>query len=312
MSLRSLARIAVVAIAAAFFIGRLGEFYWLFDLFSHFRPHYAALLLVGTVVLASFRDLIGASAALLLAVFVGWPVLQDLSTPAPHATQADQPALRVLTLNAWFRNKDMARIAQVIESSQADVVVVQELDREGMQPLLALLKSYPYSAMQAAQNRHGAAIVSRWPIASAEAIELDGSHVDAQLASIQWRGQVVDVLGVHLTWPVTQEHATARNAQWQALAEWMKQRKGAWVAAGDLNLTPWSPIFEHANGVQHCFDTRRHIGTWPAWIAPAGIQIDHCFASREWDISTTELLEPIGSDHRPVLMRATLRSAPMH
>lgn len=309
MLLRWLTRIAVLALAAVFLLSRLGEHHWLLDLFSHFRPHYAVLLLLGAVALILLRDTLAASAALAVAIAAGWPVLHDVATARASTQFGDQPELRVLTVNAWFRNDDIARVAEAIESSGADVVIVQELSRVTIEPLIERLKSYPYRALDAAEDRHGAAIVSRWPIETSKAISLDGSRVLSQLATIRWQAQSVDVLGVHLTWPMTGGLAAARNAQWNALIQWMTEHEGAWIVAGDLNLTPWSPFFDRAAHVEHCFENQRYIGTWPAWMAPAGIQIDHCFTSSEWQIVSTQLLPPTGSDHRPVLMRAQLRRA---
>ncbi|MET0987768.1 MAG: endonuclease/exonuclease/phosphatase family protein, partial [Steroidobacteraceae bacterium] len=197
-------RFALVLVCAAFATGLLGRHWWVFDLFAPFRVQYGYVLLSCAILLSLLRDVRWAAPAWAAAVFVAWPVmLSELPSDAAASVAAqEQPAFKVLTLNAWFRNEDIGRVARYLASSDADVILVQEFNRERMDKLAATLPTYPHTAFAAAEDKDGAAILSRWPIESAHPLQLADASRHAQWALVRWHGTAVQVVGVHLPWPL--------------------------------------------------------------------------------------------------------------
>jgi endonuclease/exonuclease/phosphatase (EEP) superfamily protein YafD len=300
-------QIAFVLVLIAFAIGLLGERVWAFDLLSHFRVQYGYALLVCALLLSWLRVGRWAVPAWMSAAFVAWPVLlSHLPTKASaHGAAQSLPSFKVVTLNAWFRNENVERIARYLATSEADVIVIQEFDSRRMRELMALLPDYPHSALDAAQDRHGAAILSRWPIESSQPLSLSTGARHAQWARVRWHSTAVEVVGVHLPWPLGARVSAQRNQELYALAQWMRTRTGPLVVAGDFNLSPWSPHFvaalEQAQA-QDAFASQRPLRTWPTRFAPLGIRIDHCWTSQDWHVAQAIRGPDVGSDHYPLLV----------
>lgn len=307
------ARIGCVLVSVAFVFGLLGAHWWLFDLCAHFRVQYGYALLVCAVLLTLFRDFRWAIPAWIAAVWISWP--HALSLPhvdaAASVAAEDQPTFKVLTLNAWYRNHDTAQVARYLATSDADVILVQEFDGKRMRELVAALPSYPHAALAAAADRRGAAILSRWPIESSQPLPLATARRHAQWALVRWHSMPVQVVAVHLPWPLGPRVSRERNQQLRELSQWMRQADGPVVVGGDFNLSPWSPHFDAALELANARDaigSRPGMSTWPTQFPPLGIQIDHCLVSHEWQVMRIARGPRVGSDHYPVLVELRLDS----
>jgi endonuclease/exonuclease/phosphatase (EEP) superfamily protein YafD len=302
---RRFARVGTCLVAACYAVGLLGAQSWLLDLFSHFRVQYAALLAVVALALTLLRDARFAIAAWIASCWVGWPLMRSAVPTQATAGVAQHAAatLKVVTLNAWYRNDDTPRIARYLDASGADLVLVQEFDSARMRELIAALRSYPHHAMEAAADRHGAAVLSRWPIEAAASLPLARAKRHAQWARLQWDGTSIEVVAVHLPWPLGGDSSRVRNAELDALADWMRQAQRPVIVGGDFNQTPWSRHFARAlrhAGAASALAANPDLGTWPTTFPPLGIQIDHCFVSRDWHVVGVRRGPNVGSDHYPV------------
>jgi endonuclease/exonuclease/phosphatase (EEP) superfamily protein YafD len=235
------------------------------------------------------------------------PYVANPSVPAAVATTREQ-TFRLMSLNVWFRNPDMARIAQYIEQSQADAVVLLELTPPQADMLAPLLPTYPHYHID--PSRMGAAVFTKWPVISAESVPLSQGGAVAARLMLDWGGTPVSVLGVHLNWPLGPRNSMFRNQELSSLAAFSKAQRGPLLVAGDFNLTPWSEYFSDALEQSGLHDAAIGFGlgrTWPAQFAPLGIRIDHCLLSRHWRAVNTRLGPSLGSDHLPLLADVSLR-----
>jgi endonuclease/exonuclease/phosphatase (EEP) superfamily protein YafD len=105
------------------------------------------------------------------------------------------------------------------------------------------------------------------------------------------------------------ELMSRRDLAVSRLAQEIRQHPGPWIAGGDFNLTPYSPVFRvllEESGLQ---ETRSR-GAWaPSWLAdfwPLAMRIDHVLVTRELCSEPSEVGPEIGSDHRPVRVRLHL------
>ena len=309
---------AAAGVSAAFVLGLLGRQHWLLDLLSHFRVQYAAALAACGLGLWLLRRRRRAVAALAAALGVAATVLMHAGAPLPAAqavtpafhVQAASPAFRFVTFNQRMGNPGAAAIGAWLESSQADVVALQELDTPlAVQQLAAALPSYPH-----VQARFGlwsdVTFFSRWPIVSAQDVELSPGGARALLVRIDWRGQPLTLLGVHLHWPMGAHNSRQRDAALQALAALAQAVPGPLLIGGDFNITPWSPVFGAALQASPLADCARGQGllhSWPTFLAPASIRIDHCLASPHWRVQQVSAGPALGSDHRPMLNQLELK-----
>jgi endonuclease/exonuclease/phosphatase (EEP) superfamily protein YafD len=156
----------------------------------------------------------------------------------------------------------------------------------------------------------GAAVFTRWPVLDAESVPLAKEGAIAARVKIDWQGTVLDVLGLHLNWPLGPRNSAYRNEELGALVAFARAQPGPLIVAGDLNLTPWSEHFRAALAASGLQDAALGFGlhrSWPAQFAPAGIRIDHCLLSPHWRSISADTGPWLGSDHLPVIADLQLR-----
>lgn len=278
-----------------------GRYAWQLDLFAHFRVQYAVMFVTAALVFLTLGHRWFALLSFAGAVVSAAPIVQYIGLPAQPA-EARTADFRLVSFNVFYRNHDYARIAGYLEGTNADAIVLQELNEEGATQLHALLPSYPHSYIE--PSRYGATVFSRWPMTTTETVPLSPDGARAAHVVLDWHGSQVAVLGVHLHWPLGQRNSRYRNAELSGLAEFAKSQQAPLLVAGDFNTTPWSVHFQDAvqrSGLSDCALGLGVEPSWPALLPLLGIRIDHCLASKQWrsvEVSTGPL---VGSDHRPLI-----------
>ncbi|GFE78151.1 hypothetical protein GCM10011487_01510 [Steroidobacter agaridevorans] len=305
-----LAILGTAAVWLCLLAGLLGQFAWPFDLFAHFRVQYAALFVLLACLLMLLRRFgiaVAAAVGFGVSVVPLLPYVASESVSTAVATTREE-TFRLLSFNVWFRNPDMAQVAEYIEKSQADAVVLLELTPPQVEMLAPLLPTYPHYHID--PSRMGAAVFTKWPVISAESVPLSQGGAVAARLMLDWQGTPVSVLGVHLNWPLGPRNSAFRNQELNSLAAFSKAQRGPLLVAGDFNLTPWSEYFSDALEQSGLHDAALGFGlsrSWPSQFAPVGIRIDHCLLSRHWRAVSTKLGPALGSDHLPLVADVSLR-----
>ncbi|TWU47025.1 endonuclease/exonuclease/phosphatase family protein [Rubripirellula reticaptiva] len=234
---------------------------------------------------------------------------------------ADDPIeVRVLSYNIHHgegvdRKIDLARIARVVASVNADIVALQEVDQNvkrsgGVDQPAELAKltamSVVFGGNISLQDGHyGNAILSRWPIAE---------HVNRLLPNLN-SGEQRGVIQAYVQTPITKtplmilathfDHrsdGSERFASAQAINELvMKHPQSPAILAGDLNDGPDSKTLLELK--RHwTASSEKPMPTIP--VAKPTKQIDFVlFHPKErWSVhETTVLDEAVASDHRAIL-----------
>jgi endonuclease/exonuclease/phosphatase (EEP) superfamily protein YafD len=299
---RTLAVVGAIAAAIGLVAGMLGGYAWPLDLFAHFRVQYTLVFAIAALVLLILGRRLFAALSFAGALVSAVPIVPYVGLPSQSA-EARSVDFRLVTFNVFFRNHDYQRIAKYLESTNADAIVLQEINKAQATQLQALLPSYPHAYLESS-SRYGAAVFSRWPMTSAESLLLSPAGAQAAHVVLDWHGSAVAVLGVHLHWPLGPHNSQWRNAELARVAEFASSQQTALLVAGDFNITPWSTHFQDAVSRSGLIDCALGLGIEPSWPAPLpllGIRIDHCLASKHWrsvDVSTGPF---VGSDHRPLI-----------
>jgi endonuclease/exonuclease/phosphatase (EEP) superfamily protein YafD len=254
-----------------------------------------------------------------------------LFVPAPSASGASEPTLRVLTFNALGYAANPKPQVDMISSQDTEVVFLQELN-PALAALLAseLAEQYPYQALDPQPGVHGMGVLSKYPLLPAgEALSLDWVG-EPQVLEMAWQGQRVTLVNFHMipstlgTLPILGDQSLYRQAEAQAIVE-LARRRGPLIAAGDANTTPTSQAYrilagtlqdtwaEAGFGFGHTFPGSDGPGSSrpslagiavPMWLA----RIDYIFASPQWRVVNTNLAPFDGvSDHRGVVADIVLR-----
>ncbi|MFL6550561.1 MAG: endonuclease/exonuclease/phosphatase family protein [Povalibacter sp.] len=298
------ASVLTISIWLAFFVGLAGRWWWFADLFSHFRVQYAILLLLCAASLLSLKRWRIGLLAGMGSLLMGASVLWYSGLGAQQAMAADGQPFRFVTFNKYFRNNDAARIGRYLESTQADVIAMQEVESsQFLVDVRPFMPSYPHMYVTT-RMRHGVVVLSRWPLRHAETIELVPGGAQIAKAEIDWRGQPITLMGVHLHWPIGAHDVSLRNAELERLLALAHEVHEPLIIGGDFNLTAWSPNYQAVRQdpvVRDCAEGHGMPVTWPTLFPPMGIRIDQCLHSKDWDVTQVASGPMLGSDHYPTI-----------
>lgn len=280
---------------------------WPFELFSHFRPQYAAVALLLALFLAWRRRPALAGLAAALALWNALPIAQR-ALAEPPAVACAGPTFNVATINLQYSNTDHARFRDWLAAHPADLVVVQELTGAWMDSL-AGQPDHPHRYLLAREDAYGIGVLSRWPLESVGSIDLAGDGLPSIDGIVDVAGWRIRFLGLHTHWPVLPDLARSRDTALQQAAGVVRGTDLPVILLGDLNLTPDSPSFARlleASGLRDASGGRRWRPTWQAGFWPLSLRIDHILVSPQLCVEAVETGPSIGSDHRPVAARLRL------
>ncbi len=126
---RRLAVASLITLWCALLAAMLGRYAWPLDLFAHFRVQYTLLFLIVAILLFALRAPLLGALAIAGAVLGAIPIVSYMGVQTARA-EAGSAKFRVVTFNTWFRNHDYAAIGRFLEQTQADVIVLEERDRD--------------------------------------------------------------------------------------------------------------------------------------------------------------------------------------
>lgn len=278
-------------------------------------PVAQALVPIGAVVLVllaitslAFRAWAAALIFFVGALFSGAPALTPLQAGQDCDTAA---SMTVLSFNAKLSGADPAALAELIRTTESDVVVLLEADEALIEAVLAsggLGTVLPHRTREVSEGAaNGSVILSSYPLSQEE--NIPGSEFD-QVSAVATIAGVGDVrlAAVHPPPPVWQPHGWRIGID--SIATWVQQTPDdRLIIAGDLNASFAHPVLRRmASGLRVGAEAAGPLPrpTWPEEKPiPAFTAIDHIFAigatPAGWSSSHVE-----GSDHRAVVARWNL------
>lgn len=284
---------------------------WLVELAAHWQWAYATLGAAAMVLLALMLLRRAWWLPLPALVVAGAWLWQPATLPTAGAAAPGTPNAQVLkvgTTNLNLATTDFAPLRQWLASADApDVVFLQEFTELAQHALAddpALAARYPHRLAAPQPDPFGLAILSRHPLADAQALQPRTDYDTLRLrATLLWHGQPVHLSALHPMPPLSSAFARARDQALQDEAQHLAQAGGLGVMAGDLNTTPWARGLWGAEQAQ----MRRAglaVPTWPnAWGWLSVLPLDHVLASPGWRLADAHTGPDLGSDHRPMVVR---------
>ncbi|MBN8526419.1 MAG: endonuclease/exonuclease/phosphatase family protein [Planctomycetes bacterium] len=290
--LRLIAILAGAPPAAGLALAALAPTGWFVaQLASHWAPHLAVLALPLWCA-AGRRTVVGAACLALYAAAL-WPHLAAAHTgtaPPPRS-----PAHTAVSANLYIACPDHAPALAVVTASEPDLLLLIETraeDRAAMRDD----PRWPHQSWQTPRTVGGIGLLSRWPM-RAKAVALAGATaIDAR---IDTPDGALRVIGLHTWSPVGSTRNATNAAQLLELAGLVETEPGPLLVLGDLNATPSTPGLRrlHAAGLHP--PSGGEVRTWPSWLGPAGIAIDHVLA-RHLALGGAEAIDLPGSDHHAI------------
>jgi len=274
------------------------------ELTTHFRLQYVVAAVVCTVLMVGYQSWKFAGVALLCAILNGIYLAPYLRAKT-HDERTAQ-VVRIFHANVLWKNRNYGAVLDLIRSSDADLVVLQEVTEEWDNQLGVLEERYPFSKRVPLAEGAGMTLFSSYPLCDVEVLKFDDSSHIAIRAKAEINGEELLLLALHPTTPTSPKKFLNRNRQFKGAAELLNASSGHKVVIGDLNTTMWSPYFTNFVRAARLKDARIGFGLQTSWpvALPAFLRlpIDHCLVSEEVQVNRFQLGERTGSDHRPLIV----------
>ncbi len=304
--------VGVVGTALAFILGELGRYDWQLELLSHFAVQYAiALGVASAYFLIRGRGLLFVIATLAVLMpawrLAAYVPIWDAPTHATSGTQR----LRVMTINVRASNARYDDVRAVIERVDPDVVFLPENTDLWAAGLAPLRERYPYVIDGKSASVFSLFLFSRLPLSDAAIIQLpQPGGFPAIVARACREGAdndmtCVRIIGIHPPPPIAAEWAKKRDAVFSALPALIASPDAdRTIVLGDLNCTPWSPLFRDLMTATGLRSTAAGIDLSPTWYSrwlPFGLMIDHILVGTAITVQGHDVGGEVGSDHFPVV-----------
>jgi vancomycin resistance protein VanJ len=233
-----------------------------------------------------------------------------LFLPRADVILANQPSLKVMSFNTWWRNRSSKALTGLIQQEQPDLIFLQELNPE----IVLLLKNrlshlYPDNELHFYYEpgvKQG--IISRYPITPLGVSSEQGRVQKARLETPY--GQIM-VWNVHPLQPLSWSR---HYQQMVNLAAAIAGTEAPLIVAGDFNTTDQSETYGMVN--QYLTNAHWQAGWGFGFSFPASrfeieevpvppipmVRIDHIFYSDHFfGYNAYTVDDNVGSDHFPVV-----------
>lgn len=278
------------------------------ELANHFAMHGLVLSLFITPFLFRF----GAKrlGALLVFAVVYLATLTQPWSLLPHAASSSdaEGAVQVLCWNLLAKNTSYEGMVELVDQVDPDVLVLIEVAPSLLEQIPEIADRYPYSAALPALGGSGIAVFSRIPGTGFEKQDFDCAFQPAIVAKFPWKNSQTDlqIVALHPLSPIPVGRTKTRDQQLQAFLRWANDTGGPICVCGDFNTTPWTRSFQSLQDAGF-MDSRLGVGncpTWPSWLGPFGLPIDHALSKGSCEIFDREVIASShGSDHLPLRFR---------
>jgi endonuclease/exonuclease/phosphatase (EEP) superfamily protein YafD len=287
--------------------GAGARLHWGLELFSHFPAQLAGGLLVAVGLALWGGSRRWAAVGLLAMIPNAWAV-GSLYVGAPDAPTG-APTVRLTFANVLTMNRHHAAFMEQVRAADPDVLAVVELGAAWEAAIGAGVPHLPHRHTIPREDNFGMGLYSRWPIAHLEVVD---PVMPSIVAALDTPHGPLNVIVTHPIppmgpWPTLQRATILRD-----IARRAARVTGPVVVAGDLNASPWAPVFEdfiRDSGLRHGRMGRGLQISWPTFIPPLSIPIDHVFAGGGARIVAHEMGHHFGSDHLPLNARIEVAPA---
>jgi len=234
---------------------------------------------------------------------------------AADATMSD---IRVATANVLADNDAVGVLFESLAAQRADVVMLQEITPEQLVLLerTASWAQYPHRVLDARPGAHGSVIVSRLAIVDGGVVWPGGWPMTRALVEVPTGGRsvAVEMINVHVVAPLAADNISIWNAQLGDLEQLAANATAPLVIAGDFNATAQHGGVRALTG--HGLHDAHLVAGW-GWGAtfpadspvPALLRLDRILVSDLFEVTGFSRLEPLGSDHRPLIAQISLPRA---
>jgi len=298
---------ASIGVLIVTLLGFQGEWFYFFDLFSHFRVYLAVLSLMFALTAILITNRLSIYASIL-------SLMINVATIAPFVLSYGVPSydktFKLVTVNLWVYNPVKERAIQFLRTSNADVIVLNEASPNWKPYLKSLKDIYPYQYFRTNCLERGhcqMALLSKEPWSEIISSNNKANIPTYIMARFLHQDEEITVLGTHLIYPLEKGTAELQARQIDSISKIVNNVKGTIVLTGDFNFSQWS--FLHRQLIKDTELERAKGGIIASWISRSlfiRLPIDHTYLRSKKGTARMELGPKIGSDHLPIITNINL------
>ncbi|MEM9774345.1 MAG: endonuclease/exonuclease/phosphatase family protein [Chloroflexota bacterium] len=305
----ALVEIGCLVILIFTIVGLFGRFHWIADLTNHPRPFWllGAVIAAGLTAFSSQRFIF--YAAIVSILINGYFVLPYIIPKVSTAYAANQTVVKLMTSNVLYGNRSPDQLMETVNAVDPDILIVQEMSGYNQDQMAALWEKYPYISDSPNGGAQEIIVFSKLELLSVEHYTEDTLWRSQAQVTVNIDGQITTILGMHPKAPMSNNRYQRRNGELSRTATRVSQIETPLVVAGDLNITPWTPIFKRFLSNANLTDGRARSGlhmTWSPDGLPRVIPIDHVLY-RGIDLHSFTSGPDTGSDHLPVIVEFSVK-----
>ncbi len=301
--------------------------FWIADLIANLRVQLVLGLLGMIVILLFLRRwrmvlvvtaVIAWQTSWLVSAFQSSHVAMPSANNPDASTPAGQPQnLRVFLANVLTRNQQHGHVTSQIREADPDVIVILELSSKlnaTLQREFGESHNYAISEPQDDGN-FGIGIWSRFPLTDAKIFHLNSQWIPSIEAEVEFNKRRIRVFATHPIPPMGSRNFAERNQHLALLGKRIRQQhvddpEHTTLLLGDLNLTPWSPLFHDFLESSGLKNSAVGYGFQPTWYCgdsfPFGLVLDHALHSDDFSCVNRRVFPENGSDHRAQVFQFSL------
>lgn len=225
------------------------------------------------------------------------PAILSLERETPEKS----PELRIAHFNIFKPNRAYEQATDRIKRCNADLITIQEVDDRWARILRNKLgKTYPHHELVPMEDDYGVAVFSRLPFENIRVSDPD--RYPAILGTLKLKGKNISFYTTHTKAPVLPWGFHLRDRQLERASSRIEELPSPRFLMGDLNAVPWDgkllKLKEHS-GLKG--SRKGYSATFPAWMGPLGIPIDHILHSQEVECLEFRTVRGTNSDHLGVV-----------
>lgn len=235
----------------------LALFWYPLEWFSHFSLHGCVLILLASFAFKRrYRYILW---AICLSV-ISWAFF-----PLSGSLKNEQ-SIKIISYNIYFENKEKDKEIAFLFNQNADILALTEMGGLAWQNQLSVLQQhYPYSCGHSLDSPFAMQLFSKQKPLSCEVHFIEDSYPYIQAVFPNQKTLFV----LHPPPPVNGELANERLLYFQKTAQKIAHDNNAVLLIGDLNNTPFSPIyrrFKRNSGLQDAM--YKALPTWKPFFLP--------------------------------------------
>ncbi|MDB6005989.1 MAG: hypothetical protein JWR15_2976 [Prosthecobacter sp.] len=284
-------------------LGSLGRYGWMFDLFSHFRLQYL-LACVVILIFALRRRSIWLVLAALISLLWNAQIVHPFHQTAEIARTSQEKPLRVMTFNVMTGNDNHVAAIEHVLKADADIVCLLEVDDTWHSSLEPLRVKYPHRVEEMNDGDFGVACFTRLPMKSSQVRRFTTWSLPTLVLNLDHLGRPLTFIGTHPIPPMSPLDAHSWRTQLSGIATLVAGLSGEVILAGDLNATPWCEgmrLLREKSGLDFHSADPVWPPTWGLYL-PMMIPIDHVLVKGGLTVQKRTIGPAMGSDHRSVVV----------